>query len=54
MDFSGVFSFLAIGTNEPILKLAHKAKADPVLYLIDAPQTVIQKTQNKEMAKDTP
>lgn len=54
IDFAGFFSFLVIVTNEPILQLGHKAKSDPVLYLIDTSNTVIQKTKNKEMGKDAP
>lgn len=52
MDFAGFFSFLAIGTNEPILKLGHKAKSDPILYLIDTPQTqCFKRTQIKKWPK---
>lgn len=52
--FCRFFSFLVVLTNEPILKLAYKAELDHHGIVSGrTSNTVIQKTKNKEMRKDT-
>lgn len=51
MDFAGLSSFLVV-KNEPILKLSHKAKTWlKIIFNRHNSNTVIQKTENKEMGK---